>query len=354
MAVLCVNGKKDLKAAIRRILDTFITPADLSRGVFLKPNIVFPVSDNSGEITRISFVKALVEVMRERSPGIDIIIGEGVAAGCDPQENFRVSGFARLAAEINVPLIDLHGADRVAISWKFGELELPRIAREHTYISLPVLKPSSACVISGALKNQKGLVSAAMKKQFHRLGLHEQIAQLNAAVRPALTIMDCSRFFGRDMFFSGDNCGEIDASACKLLGIEEPEHVHLSRSAHVFVDGYPLSGTMPSIKNTVLRRHSKEFKRLGRLRLWSNPRACSMCRYLFQDIKQHPFRRQYMSVVIGLIGYMVKGAEVIMGSNPHWRKKYPCVICVGECTREIARKNGYMHIQGCPPRRLSL
>ena len=34
-----------------------------------------------------------------------------------------------------------------------------------------------------------------MKKRFHRLGLHEQVAELNAVVKPLLTIMDCSLFW---------------------------------------------------------------------------------------------------------------------------------------------------------------
>ena len=178
---------------------------------------MFAVSPESGEITSPLLVRTLISTLRERYGNIDIVLGEGVAAGCDPRENFQVSGYAELARELNVPLLDLHCVDRKTVVWKFGKLELPRVAFERTYINLPILKPSSACVISGALKNQKGLVLPAMKKHFHRLGLHEQIAELNTVVQPSLTIMDCSRFFGRNVLLSGDNCGEIDATACQLL-----------------------------------------------------------------------------------------------------------------------------------------
>ena len=60
--------------------------------------------------------------------------------------------------------------------------------------------------------------------------------------RPALTIMDCSRFFGPNVLISGDNCGEIDATACRLLEIDEPEHVRLSRSAGVFAPRFSVDG----------------------------------------------------------------------------------------------------------------
>lgn len=349
MTVLLSDGRKDLKDIILNILDTFLTDEDCARGVFIKPNIVFPVTPRSGEITSPLIVRTLISVLRERQSNIDIILGEGVAAGCDPSENFRVSGFARLAKELNVPLLDLHCAERKIVMWKFGKLELPRIALERTYINLPILKPSSACLISGALKNQKGLVLPAVKKQFHRLGLHEQIAELNMVVRPSLTIMDGSRFFGRNALISGNNCGEIDATACQLLDIDEPDHVQLSRNAGVFTAGYTVMGDEINKIRVSARPMVKEFKRLGRLRLWSNPQACTMCRYLFHDLQQNFIKRQNLSAGAKFFTYSLKGAEIVMGLNPQWRREYSTVICVGNCTRRVAKEGGYIHIPGCPP-----
>jgi uncharacterized protein (DUF362 family) len=349
MAVLLSDGREKLKDAFHHILHTFLTDIDYTRGIFIKPNIVFPVRPGSAEITSPSLVKALVSTLRERYSNIDIILGEGVAAGCDPEQNFHVSGYAELAHELNVPLLDLHCAERKTVAWKFGKLDLPCVALERTYINLPILKPSSACVISGALKNQKGLVLPAMKKQFHRLGLHEQIAELNTVVRPSLTIMDCTHFFGRNVLMSGNNCGEIDATACRLLDIDEPEHVQLSRGAGVFAEGYSVSGDEINMRRASARPMFKEFKRLGRLRLWSNPQACSMCRYLFHDIQQNVFERQHLLAVAKLLPHSIGGAEIVMGSNPQWRREYHTVICVGACTRRVAQEGGYTHIPGCPP-----
>ena len=233
--------------------------------------------------------------MRERHSNIDIILGEGVAAGCDPQENFKISGYTKLANELNIPLLDLNCVERKTVDWKFGKLKLPCLALERTYINLPVLKPSSACIISGALKNQKGLLLPATKKHFHRLGLHEQIAELNAVVQPTLTIMDCSNFFGRYMLISGNNCGEIDATACHLLSIDEPEHLQLSRSARVFANGYSVNGDKIKIRHATARLMVKEFKHLGRLRLWSNPKACTGCRAIFRDVRHNLLKRQNLS-----------------------------------------------------------
>ncbi len=349
MAVLLSDGRKNLKGTLHRILDTFLGDIDYARGVFIKPNIVFAVRPESGEITPPLLVKTLISVLRERDSHIDIVIGEGVAAGCNPQENFRVSGYAGLAEELNVPLVDLHRAERKTVEWKFGKLALPCVAFDRIYINLPILKPSSACVISGALKNQKGLVTAAMKKKFHRLGLHEQVAELNVVVKPSLTIMDGSYFFGRDMLISGDNCGEIDATACHLMGIGEPEHIQLSRNARVFATGYSVQGHKVNLRRASVRPKVKEFKRLGRLRLWSNPRACTMCRYLFHDIQQNLLKGKDLPGKAKLLAHSIRGAEMIMGTDPQWRKEYPTVICIGECTRRVAKEGDYIHIPGCPP-----
>jgi uncharacterized protein (DUF362 family) len=349
VTVLLSDGRKELIESLHHTLDTFITDVDCARGIFIKPNIVFPVKPNSGEITSPLIVRTLISALRERHSNIDIIIGEGVAAGCDPSENFHVSGYDKLAQELGVPLLDLHSAERKTVGWKFGKLELPCVALERTYINLPILKPSSACLISGALKNQKGLVLPAIKKQFHRLGLHEQIAELNMVVRPSLTIMDGSHFFGRNALISGNNCGEIDATACRLLDIDEPEHVQLSRSTGVFSSEYAVIGDEINKIRASARPMVKEFKRLGRLRLWSNPQACTMCRYLFRDLQNNLLRPQNLSAGAKLFTYSLKGAEIVMGLNPQWRREYPTVICVGNCTRRVARDGGYIHIPGCPP-----
>lgn len=349
MTVLIGNGRNKIDTAVRDIIETFLTEEDCARGIFIKPNIVFPVRPESGEITQPALVKALISALREWYTSIDIVLGEGVAAGCDPQENFRVSGYASLAKELNVPLIDLHCAERKTVPWKFGKLELPVIAFERTYINLPILKQSSACVISGALKNQKGLVAPAMKKHFHRLGLHEQVAELNRVMKPALTILDCSHFFGRNTLISGDNCGEIDATACQLLDIDEPEHVKFARDAKVFASEYPVIGDMVNMKRIAARPVVKEFKRMGRLRLWSNSQACTMCRYLFQDIRQNPLKRHNALASMKLFRYALQGAEIVMGSNPHWKKEYQTVICIGACTYRVAKEGNYIYIPGCPP-----
>ncbi len=74
-----------------------------------------------------------------------------------------------------------------------------------------------------------------------------------------------------------------------------------------------------------------------------------MCRYLFHEIKQDAIKPRDLSAKLKLLGYAIKGAEFVMGSHPEWQKEYGTVICVGNCTRRVAKEGGYIHIPGCPP-----
>jgi uncharacterized protein (DUF362 family) len=349
VTVFLSDGRRSLADAFRQILDEQGAAIDWAAGVFLKPNIVFAAKPESGQITPPSFVAAFVRALRERRSDADIVMGDGVAVGRDPAHTFMASGFTQLARELNVPLIDLHAAERRPVPWSHGELDLPSIALDRVYINLPILKHSSACLISGALKNQKGLLTPTMKKQFHLRGLHEPIAGLNAAIKPWLTVMDCRQFFGPNVLISGDDCGEIDATACRLLGIDEPDHVKLARSAGVFADGFTVQGDEGAINCVAVRPEATETKRIGRLRLWSNPRACTGCRTLFRDAKDDVRRPGHVAAKRRLVGYSLRGAEIVMGSDPQWRREYRTVICVGSCTHKLAKDNGYVYVPGCPP-----
>lgn len=355
MSVYVSREHRDLKEGNRRILEAFGPRLDFSKGVFLKPNVVFALRDNSGQITRRAVVQSLVEVLRELDDRMDIVIGEGTAAGTDPQHNFSVSGYSALAEKLGVRLLDLNEADRVRVPWEYGHLSLPRTALERIYVSLPILKCSAAAGISGAMKNQKGLLAPGAKKEFHRRGLHAPIAHLNRAIQPHLTIMDGSRFFRGRILIAGDNTYEVDALTVRLLDTPEPAYLTTARDLALAGDDFEILGDdLAGLKST-RRLVPRKYQQVGRLRLWSNPRACSMCRFLFRDLVR-PTGGIYSSLLASsrLARHAFEGAEVVFGREPEFHAASKRVICVGDCTGDLAMEEGYIHIPGCPPSKKDL
>jgi len=351
MTVYIARENNNIKQAIKRILDAFKDNLDLSKGIFLKPNIVFPVKEESGEITRHCVVTALIEALREIKPDIDIIIGEGTAAGSIPEENFKISGYTALANRLSVKLIDLNTAERIKVNWHYGNLFLPKIALERTYINLPILKKSTAAGISGALKNQKGLLSPGVKKGFHRLGLHKPIAHLNQVVQPGLSILDGNNFFKKNILIGGNSTAEIDHFVSGLLCSEIPEHVDMSMKIGLVQNSYTIAGDKTDNFFGIKIDSPAEVKHFLRVRLWSNPRACSMCRYLFQDVKKISSSnfKYTVRMWLKLIKYSIVGADIIYGSKPSFSGDAKNIICIGNCNKRLAKKMGYRFVPGCPP-----
>ena len=44
-----------------------------------------------------------------------------------------------------------------------------------------------------------------------------------------------------------------------------------------------------------------------------------------------------------------KRVDIIQGLHAEIPAKHGIIICLGDCTREIAKENGFMHVKGCPP-----
>lgn len=353
MAVYISKRGKGVKEALRRIVDAFAKELDLSNGVLLKPNIVFPVKDTCGQITRREVVRTLVEILRERQPDVDIVLAEGVAAGAIAQKNFSVSGYTGLSDELGVPLLDLDEVERIKVKWKYGTLKLPKIVLDRTYINLPILKRSSAAGFSGAMKNQKGLILPKMKKAFHKIGLHRPIVELNTAIQPNLTIMDCINYSSEDLFIAANNTYNADIIAARFLGAFMPDYLKIAEKIGIGKNDDLIAGEQIGTSHLKSTLGNNEVKKIFRLRFKVSHRTCSMCRYLFQDLKnlKNGNLIKNFTFYLKIASYALTGAEIILGGKSDAPINVKRVICVGDCTKKLAKNNGYNHIKGCPPKK---
>jgi hypothetical protein len=202
------------------------------------------------------------------------------------------------------------------------------------------------------MKNQKGLILPKMKKAFHKIGLHKPIAELNKVIQPSLTILDCANFSSEDLFIAANNTYEADKTAVQFLGISEPDYLKIANNLDIGNNDCTISGDpigKAVLKSTI---EYSEIKKIFRLKFRVSPRTCSMCRFIFQDLKniKNGNISLYFKLYLKMSFYAFSGAEVILGCNnvlPDSKK----VICVGDCTKKLAKKYDYIHIPGCPPKK---
>ena len=172
------------------------------RRVVLKPN---PGEAVGPPITTpVGPVWALVEYLRAAAPKCALIVAEGCGAqGYDTAHCFRELGYAELAAQKGVALLDLNQAPLRRLTnpacRRWPELHLPELLFDSFLISLPVLKAHSLAGVTLTMKNMMGTVPPARyqhgshwkKAAFHR-NMQEAVFDLNRYRTPDFTLLDAT------------------------------------------------------------------------------------------------------------------------------------------------------------------
>jgi len=118
-------------------------------------------------------------------------------------------------------------------------LSIPKILREGTLVTVPVLKTHDKTVITGALKNQWGLLPRSRHR--HHLVVNEAIADINRAAPPAFGVMDATLCMegngpktGRprrmDLVLASADPVALDAVGARIMGFDPAAIKHLERA----------------------------------------------------------------------------------------------------------------------------
>ncbi len=221
--------------------------ADKSK-ILVKPNLVddipYPVT------TPVACVEAIIDYVRSVSDA-EIIVAEGSGGHKPTAEVFRELGYARLAEEKQVRLVDLNGEPLMRSenpSCKvFREYHIPKIAMEYFIISVPVLKAHSFSTVTLSLKNMMGFappshyqVGGFWKKSFFHNRIDESIIEMNIHRMPDLTLLDATVGMP-DYHLGGRHCYppvnkivasfdalEADKEGARLLGFDWKRIGHLA------------------------------------------------------------------------------------------------------------------------------
>jgi uncharacterized protein (DUF362 family) len=336
--------KSNIKNVNGRIVNLMklINYIPLKGKVVIKPNIVAAVPPERGVTTHPLAVEALIKYLKEF--GCEIVIAESSSVAQNTDRVFEVSGYSDLAKKYNIDILNLEKAEKVKISWKYGEILIPKIMYDYEYINFAKMKTHIGTTVTLGIKNQKGLLNNAEKKKFHiKYDLHEAIFELSKVIKPDLTILDgiialegdgpggAGNPINLNVLVAGKNLYEVDNVALKIMGFESGEVGHIPIVNEINCVGDDISEVRYKFK-----RAKKDKLELKNIKYFSF-KSCSGCNE---------------RVAIGLKRF--RRAEdlhlnIIAGKEPRFIKSDNPIVCFGDCCKEFAEKNSLFHVKGCPP-----
>lgn len=163
----------DAVAAVRRVAEGLDLAGGVGDAVFLKPNFTYPFP-KAGVTTTRPVLEAVVQVLSDLGCGrICIGEGEGGYNAFAMDETFAAFSLDELTARYGVEVVNASNWPslevRVEGRRSTYDVHLPKPLYEEfdSFISLPVPKVHCMTGISGAVKNEWGIVQDQMRLAFH-------------------------------------------------------------------------------------------------------------------------------------------------------------------------------------------
>ncbi len=162
-----------------------------AKKILLKPNIVshesYPTTTHPEVLE--ACLKFLLGLKKE------VLVADGPAPDAGSSKKIIAEHFLKkICDKFQLPLVNLCLEPMKRIKTKSFEFKISTIPFEYDFIiSLPVLKSHSTTGITGALKNQFGLLFPRDRIILHAApwkSIHKAIAELNLAIKPNFWIID--------------------------------------------------------------------------------------------------------------------------------------------------------------------
>jgi uncharacterized protein (DUF362 family) len=185
----------DLRGAIEQVLGEVGAVGALGRSVFLKPNFTYPFPKD-GVTTSRAMIVAVVEVLRDH--GVERIClgeGEGGYNAFSMDETFVAFRLDELTDRYGLEVVNVNRwpSTIVPVEGRRGRWDVPVpgpiLDEFDTFLTLPVPKVHCMTRISGAVKNQWGIVQDPMRLALH-VGIDEILTAVTARLPNPVALVD--------------------------------------------------------------------------------------------------------------------------------------------------------------------
>jgi uncharacterized protein (DUF362 family) len=210
----------------------------------IKVNFICDKTWDTGATTDPIVVEAIWLKLREL--GIKASVVESDATITSADKAYVKSGMKDMCERNGIEFINLrHVKDKVKLTVPGGEalqsVTVPRIVTERAVISAAKLKTHMATTVTLGMKNMFGLLPDKFKGKYHAKGISNVIVDINAVVKPVLTVVD--GFVGMeghgpidgdpvrmDLIAAGRDVVAVDATCCKVMDFDPHKIKHIIRA----------------------------------------------------------------------------------------------------------------------------
>jgi uncharacterized protein (DUF362 family) len=269
-SVALVKFRDSLKSTISEGLDLIGRFSELKSPVLVKPNIC-TISDGTGSsVTDVKVVEVIVRLVLEADSAMTIKIVESDSQSKYTEEAFEKFGYADLETTLrdegfDVSLVNLSKSPLVKMDFKgryFDNPELPDlIVKPHYFITVAAAKTHYLTTITGALKNQFGVLPRK-DQAFYHSSIDDVIIDLNQLIQPDLCVVDARvgvegwngpKTRTLETFIMGYRPTSVDATMSRVMGFDPREIKHVLESSQIGLGGIDPSILGESIESVQVK-----------------------------------------------------------------------------------------------------
>ncbi len=208
-----------------------------NKTVFIKVNIVYDRL-MIGAVTSPYILDAVIKIVKKYSN--EIIVGDTDDIFHKVKQGFKRCGTEKVCQTHGVRLVDLTNEEFIDVPTQvlgFKTVSIPKIVLQaETFITVPVLKTHFESDISGALKNQYGLLPMYRPLYHHKIG--NALAAIHTPLKNRIVIADATiameghgPIMGHPVemgtLLIGDDYVACDSAFCRIISFQPDQVDHI-------------------------------------------------------------------------------------------------------------------------------
>jgi uncharacterized protein (DUF362 family) len=273
--VALVSGPREVETvykAVRLVGGLEDVAREFDRAL-IKVNFISTKTYETGVTTDPLVVEGLVHKAKEVFDHVFVV--ESDASMTNADDACRATGIQDVCNRTGVEFLNLRREkDRVELPIPNGEtlktIKVPRIVVESAVINAAKLKTHKATGVSLGMKNMFGLLPEKTKFKYHLRNISKVVLDINTVLKPQFTVID--GFYAlegpgptsgtpvkMDLVIAGRDVVAVDATACRVIGIEPSEIYHIRRAYEKGLG--EMKETRINVVGSEIERVKREFKR---------------------------------------------------------------------------------------------